>query len=178
MRPPRPEMSNTTPPPLNVPRKPAAPVRVAARLLSLGAVIGLASVVFRVLNQDTQLTYLRRTAGGVESGVPQSEIELVALVAFWGTIGLLVIVFLIQAILIGPLQRGKGWVRWVLLGLLVPNLLGLLLASAFLSDDTPGLQLTPLLLIAQVVLAVVAVLTMLLPAATRWFRQMRAESRG
>ena len=177
MRPPRPEMSNTTPAPVNVPRKPATPVRVSARLWLLSVVVGLGAMVFRVLNREDQLAYLRRTAGEVEGSVPQADVDTVALVAFWGTIGLLVIVFLVQAILIGPLQRGDGWTRWVYLGLLVPNLLGLVLASATLTDDFAGLQLTPLLLVAQMLLAVVALLAALLPASTRWFRDVRTERR-
>jgi hypothetical protein len=172
MRPPRPEMSNTTPAPVNLPRETVAPVRIAARLGFFSVVIGLAAMVYRVVNQDGQLAYLRRTAGGMEGTVGQSDVDTVALIAFWGTIGLLVIVFLVQAILIGPLKRGVGWARWVLLGLLVPNLAGVVLASAFLTDDS-GLQLTPLLLIAQVVLAVLAILAALLPASTRWFREER-----
>lgn len=141
MRPPRPEMSNTTPAPVNLPRETAAPVRIAARLGFFSVVIGLAAMVYRVVNQDGQLAYLRRTAGGVDGTVGQSDVETVALIAFWGTIGLLVIVFLVQAILIGPLKRGVGWTRWVLLALLVPNLAGVVLASAFLTDDS-GLQLS------------------------------------
>lgn len=173
MRPPRPEMSSTTPAPVKLPPNPPSTVRYAARLGLVGVVIGLVALVFSVVDRNGQLAHLRQTIGGVDSTLAQSDVDLVALSAFWGTLGLLAIVFLVQGLLIRPLQHGSGWARWVLLGLLAPDVVGLLLATAFLTDGSAGLQLVPLLLMAQLVLAVLAVLAALLPASSRWFRDER-----
>lgn len=173
MRPPRPEMSDTTPPPIPPTRTPAGSVRLAGRLWFGSVVVGLAAVVLRVLDREGPLSYLRRTAGELDAGLADADLETVALIAFWGTVGALLIVLLAEAVLIRPFLAGRGWTRWVLAVLLVLNLGSVLLASAFLTDDSGGLQLPFVLLVVQAVLAAAALLVALLPASSRWFREPR-----
>ncbi|THJ67857.1 hypothetical protein E8P82_03215 [Arthrobacter echini] len=173
MRPPRPEMSDTTPPPVLLTRSPTGTVRLAGWLWFSSVALGLAAVVLRVLDREGQLSYLQETAAEVDATIPAADLETVALIAFWGTVGALLIVFLSEAILVRPFRLGLGWTRWVLTVLLVVNLGATLLASAFLTDDSGTLQPTPVLLSVQALLAVAALILSFLPTSSRWFRDVR-----
>lgn len=165
-------MSDTTPAPIHVPRKPTTAVRAAGRFWSAAVLAGLAAVVVAILDREAQLRHVRETAADIAAATGGTDVEAVVQLAFWGTLGLLVIVFLVQAILTSALLRGVGWTRWVLLGFLALNLGALVPAAGFLTRDS--LTGTALLLPLQAVLAVVALICTFLPATTRWFREGRS----
>ncbi|MBG6217279.1 hypothetical protein IWX75_001734 [Arthrobacter sp. CAN_A6] len=176
MRPPRPEMSDPKPPPALAPREPNTEVRVSGRLWTASFLVGALALVVAFLDRTTHLDFLRETAGGLGTGLEPDEIDIVIGLAFWGTLGALLFVILVEMILVRPLLRGGGWARWALLGALVLQIGAALLATAFLAGSGTGFQPVPLLAIASAVLACAALVACLLPGATRWFRSGRLTS--
>ncbi|WP_140395053.1 hypothetical protein [Arthrobacter sedimenti] len=174
MRPTRPEMSNAVPPPIMREHTPPPLLRVAGGAELLGVVTGAVSLVFAFLDREARLDDLRETARSLDSQMEAARVDEVVLIALWGTMGAFALVLLVQALLVGPLLRGQGWARWALLGTVVLNAGAVLLVLAFLGNDSPGFQPAPHLAVAQLLLAVVALVLSLLPPASRWFRERRA----
>lgn len=176
MRPPRPEMSDPNPPPALAPREPNTEVRTSGKLWTASFLVGALALVVAFLDRTTHLSFLRETAGGLGTELEPDEIDVVIGLAFWGTLGALLVVILIEMILVRPLLKGGGWARWALLCALVLQVGAALLATAFLAGSDTGLQPVPWLVIAQAVLAGAALVACLLPGATRWFRAGRGAS--
>lgn len=165
-------MSNAVPPPIV--REQAAPrvVRASGGLWLLGAVAGVVALVFAFLDREAHLDTLRETAGSLDTEVDASAVDQVASVALWGTMGAFALVLLLEALLVRPLLRRRGWARWALLMMVVFNAGAVLLVLAFLGSDAEGFQPAPHLAVVQLVLAVLALLLCLLPAAARWYRKV------
>jgi hypothetical protein len=173
MRPTRPEMSNAVPPPIVRQHRPPPLLRVAGGLWLLGVGTGAVSLVFAFLDREAHLDDLRETALTLDSQLDAARVDEVVSIALWGTMGAFALVLLVEALLVEPLLRGQGWARWVLLGTVVLNAGAVLLVLAFLGNDSPGFQPVPHLAVAQLLLAVVALVLTLLPPAARWFRERR-----
>ncbi|MHA7281120.1 hypothetical protein ACX80H_15385 [Arthrobacter sp. MDT2-2] len=136
-------------------------------------VAGVVSLVFAFLDREAHLDDLRETAGTLDSQVDAAQVDEVVSIALWGTMGAFALVLLVGALLVGPLLRGRAWARWSLLGTVILNAGAVLLVLAFLGNGSPGFQPVPHLAMAQLLLAVVALVLSLLPPAARWFRERR-----
>lgn len=166
-------MSNAVPPPIL--REPSAPrtVRNAGRLWLLGVGAGVVSLVVALLDREAHRAALRETAANLDTRVDPADLDRVTAIALWGTLGGFALVLLVQALLVRPLLRGRGWARWALLATVVADAGAVVLVFAFLGGDSPGFQPAPALAAVHLILAVLALVVGLLPPASRWFRQVR-----
>ena len=144
-----------------------------AALWFMGGVAGVAALVFAYLDRDAHLARLGDTAAGIDAGADAARLDQVAAIAFWGTLALFAVVLVVGALLVRPLMRGHGGVRWALLVILALDVGAVLLVVAFLGEDSAGFQPTVHLAGAQLALAALAFLLCLLPPASRWFRDAR-----
>lgn len=176
-RPPRPTMSDSTPAPVRRLGPPTPTVRVARGLwltsLALGAIAGF----FVFLYRADQLERLRELVTDFDSSLDSETVDAVTLIVFWGGLGALALVLLLEAISLNILLRGHGGARWALIGMLVVHACTLVLAdSVLIAPDQAGLYLW-ILLLAQLVLASTGLVFSFLPGASRWFRAEREARR-
>ncbi|MDQ0734033.1 hypothetical protein [Arthrobacter agilis] len=170
MRPPRPEMSNATPPPITADREPPPLLRVAGGLWLASVAAGALALVIAFLDRETFLSGIQDTALSVDAGIAPEDAEMAATIAFWGSLGAFAVVLLLVVLFVRPLLRGRGWARWALLAVLLLDAGAVLLVQAFLSTDTAGFQPVPHLAVAQLALGVIALAVTLMPPISRWFR--------
>jgi len=168
--PPRPPLSDHTPAPIREILKPPPAVKRVRFLWILSFASGLIAGIFAFFARDEILEHVRGLINGLERGDDQQTVEALAVVVFWGTLGMLALVILIEAVLLGVLMRRHGKVRFVLLAMLLVNGAVTLLADAFLAapgDQELGIRV---LLVLQLVLAGAAVVASVLGGASQWFR--------
>ncbi|WP_247828486.1 hypothetical protein [Arthrobacter antioxidans] len=170
MRPPRPEMSNAVPPPALRVESPPPLVRSVGALWLMGVVVGGAALVTGYLDRDAHLAGLRETAAGIDGAADPARLDQVAAIALWGTLALFAVVLVVEGLLVRPLLRGVGGVRWVLLVMLALDAGAVLLVFALLGDGSAGFQPTVHLAGLQLAVAALAFLLGLLPPASRWIR--------
>jgi hypothetical protein len=163
-------MSNAVPPPNMVKQEPPRLLRIAGGLWLLGVAAGVAAIVLAVLDRENRLTDLQDTALTIDSQAAVEDAEQVALIAFWGTLGVFAAVLLITALLVPPLLRGRGWIRWTLATILVLDVGAVLLVQAFLESDAGAFPSVPQLAVLQLALAFIALVLTLLPPVSRWFK--------
>ncbi|HXF03061.1 MAG TPA: hypothetical protein VN601_08730 [Arthrobacter sp.] len=133
--------------------------------------------MFAFFARDAILEHVRGLINGLERGDDQETVEALAVVVFWGTLGLLALVILIEAALLVVLLRRHGKVRFVLLAMLFVHGVVTLIADAFLA--APGNQELGIrvLLVLQLALAGAAVIASVLHGASQWFRA-EGQARG
>ncbi|MEC5200155.1 uncharacterized membrane protein YhaH (DUF805 family) [Arthrobacter sp. PL16] len=178
MRPPRPAMSNAVPPPVLKEESPPPSVRRSGGLWLLAVGVGVVALVLAFLDREALLDTLAETAATIDSGADAARLDQVALIALWGTTGVFALVLLIEALLVRPLLRGRGWARWALLAMVVADAGAVLLVLAFLGDGSAGFQPAPHLAVVHLVLAVVALVLSLFPSASRWFKEHGRQARA
>lgn len=166
-------MSNAVPPPVITEQPPPPVIRRAGTSWLLSVIAGVVAIVFALLDRETHVGSVRETAGSIDTQVDAADLDQVASIAFWGTLGVFGLVLLLEALLVRPLLRGRGWARWPLLVVVVVNTGAVLLVIAFLGNESAGFRYVPHLATGQLILAVVALVLSLLPPASRWFRTMR-----
>jgi len=166
-------MSNAVPPPVTRAVAPPPLVRYVGALWLMAGVVGAVALVFAFLDRDTHLAGLRETAAGLDGTADAARLDQVAALAFWGTLAVFAVVLVLEALLVRPLLRGRGAVRWALLLVLLLDVGAVLLVSAFLGDDSAGFQPTPQLAGVQLAAATLAFVLGVLPPASRWFRDVR-----
>lgn len=167
--PPRPPLSDRTPAPIReIPTPPPAVKRVRFLWL-LSFASGVVAGIFAFFARDQILEHVRGLITGLERGEDQETVEALAVVVFWGALGMLALVILIEAVLLAVLMRRHGKVRFVLLGMLLVNGVVTLVADAFLAagDQEVGIRV---LLVIQLALAGAAVVASVLHGASQWFR--------
>ncbi len=133
--------------------------------------------MFAFFARDAILEHVRGLINGLERGDDQETVEALAVVVFWGTLGLLALVILIEAALLVVLLRRHGKVRFVLLAMLFVHGVVTLIADAFLAapgDQELGIRV---LLVLQLALAGAAVVASVLHGASQWFRA-EGQARG
>lgn len=169
-RPPRPDMSDSTPAPVRRLSPPTTAVRVARWLWLASLTLGVIAGFFVFLSRADQLERLRALVIGLDATLDSETLDAAALIVFWGALGVLALVFALEAIMLNVMLRGRGGARWALLCLLVFHAGALVLAdAALIAPDNTGLYLWILLLV-QLVLASAGLVFSLLPGPSRWFR--------
>jgi hypothetical protein len=168
--PPRPPLSDHTPAPIREILTPPPAVKRVRFLWILSFASGLIAGIFAFFARDSVLEHVRGLINGLERGDDQETVEALAVVVFWGTLGMLALVILIEAVLLVVLMRRHGKVRFVLLAMLLVHGVVTLVADAFLAapgDQELGIRV---LLVIQLVLAGAAVIASVLHGAGQWFR--------
>ena len=169
--PPRPGLSYSTPPP--IPVIPPAPRTVrAARMLwlfSFGA--GLAVLLGSFVARDSNLQRLRGVVAEIAAAGDSSSVSTTAEIVFWGSIGALLVVTLLEAAVLAAVLGRRTWARWTLVPLLASHLLLLFPASAFLVPGGAAGSYVVMLWSAGMVLAFTGLVLLFLPPAGAWLKR-------
>lgn len=172
--PPRPGLSYSAPAPIAVIPPAPGTIKHGRTLWLVSFLAGLGVLVGSFLTRDGHLERLR---GVVEQMAPGGDAEAVTTatgIVFWGSIGALLLVMLLEAVMLGVVMGRQGWARWALVPLLVGHALVMLVATAFLVPDGDGGSYVLLLWGAELLLAFVGLVMFFLPASNAWLKSSRA----
>ncbi|PJJ63488.1 hypothetical protein [Compostimonas suwonensis] len=171
-QPPRPEMSDLTPAPVQLPTSPDGVIRVS-RTLWLGSfVASLAAIAFVFLSRNTRIDRLEEFVSERAPDENASTVESVATVIMWASIAALGLFLIIQALLLHGITHRHGSVRWAMLVVLVGQIAATVVVDSFIATGDEGIYITAILLL-QIVLACAALITSFLPGSRHWFRPDR-----
>jgi hypothetical protein len=169
VKPPRPEMSDRTPPPATLSRTPTGPVKISRYLWLTSFVIGLAVLAFAFLARNDHIERLSTVIADVEPDRAAETLDTVALIVFWSSLGAIALVILIEALLERAVVRRHRWAQWAQLLVLVVHTGVVLLAGAFIALGNEGL-LIAVFLVVQLLLGGMALVVSVLPGSGAWFR--------
>ncbi|WP_207454535.1 hypothetical protein [Desertivibrio insolitus] len=169
-RPPRPEMSDTTPPPVKAPPKAPAAIATTRVLLLVSFVAGFVVIMFAFLSRNTRVEELRTFVTDFDADADSAAIDTTANVLFWATLGVLTAVIVIEALLLQAMMRRHGSGRWVLVFVVALHAAVALFANELLTLGEDGLVIA-IALVAQLLLAGAALLSAFMPGSWRWFRK-------
>lgn len=174
--PPKPDMSDSTPAPTRGPVPVSRTVKLAKLLWIVSFLSGLVVVVVTFMDRDIHLERLRALVTERDPSRNTETFEAVATIVFWGSLGGLLLVILIEAILLSIMMRRHSWARWALLMVLLLHAGVMVVASAFLiPPDDKGMYIL-LLLVTQTLLATAALIASLLPSSGVWFHPKQERS--
>lgn|GEM_PF-1119509 len=175
--PPRPGLSYAAPAPIAVvPPVPGA-VRLARALWLLSFVAGLTVLVGSFLSRDGHLERLRSVVDGMAPGGDAEAVSTASGIVFWGSVGALLLVILLEAALLGAVLARHNWARWALVPLLAVHAVATLLATAFLMPEGDSANYVMLLWGAQLLLTLVGLVLLFLPASNAWLKSRRTVRR-
>lgn len=163
-------MSDPTPPPLRRPVKPSGAIRAARTLWLASFAVGMLAVVSAFLAREAHVERLSAAAAEIDPGGDALTLEAVATIVFWGSLGALVLVVVVEAILLRVMMRRHGWARWVLLVVLLIHFGVVLLADASLVAPAAEGILARVLLLGQLLLAGAGLIVSAVPGSRWWFR--------
>jgi hypothetical protein len=147
-------------------------VTAARSLWVISFVVGFLAVGLAFLTRGTLMDELQDLIRGLMPDESDGTLERAATVAFWASLGGLVLVIIIEALLLRLLMIRRRGARWSLLLFLFVHAAIAVAADAFLSVGDVGMFVR-LLLAAQLLLAGIAAVLALLPGAGRWLRRGR-----
>ncbi|NMR31183.1 hypothetical protein [Crystallibacter degradans] len=153
-------------------------MKATRTLWLLSFLAGFVAIVFAYLSRDARLEWLRALAAELGPDQDSQTLDAVAALAHWGSLGVLVLIIVIEALLLRPMMRQRGWVRWVQLGVLLSHGGAAVLADAVLVAPGGGEDYLRLLLGVQLVLAAAALVISVLPGASNWFSGSRKRNAG
>ncbi|ADX74319.1 hypothetical protein Asphe3_32110 [Pseudarthrobacter phenanthrenivorans Sphe3] len=153
----------------------AAPrsITLARTLWLFSFVAGLAVLVGSFLTRDSHLERLRTV---VQDMAPDGDAEAVTTAAgivFWGSVGALLLVILLQAAMLGVVMGRQGWARWALVPLLAGQVLVMLVAATFLVPAGDGGSYVVMLWGLQTLLAFIGLVLFFVPASNAWLKSGR-----
>ena len=174
--PPRPGLSYSTPPP--IPVTPPVPriVRTARTLWVLSFAAGLAVLLGSYVARDSNLQRLRGVVAAMAAGSDTGSVDTATDIVFWGSLGALLLVTVLQASALAAALGRRNWARWVLLLLLAAHLPVLLLASAFLVPGGSEGSYVVMLWCAGLLLALAGLVLLFLPSAGAWLKRQSSHS--
>ncbi len=175
--PPRPGLSYAAPAPIAVVPPVPATVRLARTLWLLSFVAGVAVLVGSFLSRDGHLERLRTVVDGMAPGGDAEAVSTASGIVFWGSVGALLLVILLEAALLGAILARHGWARWALVPLLAAHAVVTLLATAFLMPEGESANYVMVLWGAQLLLALVGLVLLFLPASSAWLKSRRTVRR-
>ena len=167
-------MSDSRPAPVLQSAKPTRQVKWARTLWLVSFGAGSIALLFAFVSRDEQLSRLRELVTDLAPEQDAATLAALASLVFWGALGLVALVIVIEAIVVRVMMRGHGGARWALMIMLVVNAGVVLIADALvIAPGDEGLYLR-ICLIAQLALAGVGLVLSLVPGAGRWFRAEKA----
>lgn len=169
--PPRPAMSDSTPPPIRKPVERSGAITVSRFLWIASFVAGLMVVFFAFLSRNNQTERIQGVLRDLEPARAESTLESAANVVLWGSLGAVAVVLLVELILMFAMLKPRGWVRFVQIPMLAINVAVTLIAAGLIvGDDADGVYLA-VLLGAQLLLAVAASVASFMPGTRAWFHR-------
>lgn len=171
--PPRPGLSYSAPAPIAV--VPAAPrsVRNARTFWLLSFVAGSAVLVGSFLTRDSHLERLRTVVAQMAPDGDTEAVTIAAGVVFWGSLGAVLLVILLEAAMLGVVMGRQGWARWALLPLLAGHVIVLAVAAAFLVPEGDAGSYVALLWGLQLLMALIGLVLLFMPSANVWLKSGR-----
>jgi len=172
--PPRPGLSYSAPPP--IPATPSLPrtVRTARTFWVLSFLAGLAVLAGSFVARDSNLQRLRAVVEDMAARNGMASAGTAADVVFWGSLGALLLVTLLEAAALAAVLARRAWGRWALLPLLASHLPVLLLASVFLVPGGAAGSYVVMLWVAGLALGFGGLVLLFLPPTGAWLRQGRS----
>lgn len=168
--PPRPRMTDAAPAPVYLPPAPPGTVRASRSLWITSFVAGMVAVVFAFLSRTSQFERLQEMVTELRSDQDSETVDAVGAVVFWGSLGGLVLVLILEVLLLRGMMRGRRGVRGTQLLLLFIHAGVTVLAVSFIAaSDGSGIYIQILLLL-QLLLAGAAFVVSLFPGSGAWFR--------
>lgn len=171
--PPRPGFSSAPPAPILVIPETPRTVRLARTSWLLSFAAGLAVLIGTFLTRDSHLQRLRTVVDGMAPGGDAGALTTSTAIVFWGSLSAMLLMILLEAAALAAISAGKGWARWLLFPLLAVHIAVMMVAAAFLIPEGDAGSYVVLLWGAQVLLALVGLVTLFLPSAGRWFTSGR-----
>ncbi|WP_251045952.1 hypothetical protein [Arthrobacter sp. ISL-85] len=174
--PPRPGLSYSAPPP--IPLTPPVPrtVRTARMLWLFSFLAGLAVLLGSFVARDSNLQRLRGVVADMAAGNDAESVGTAVSIVFWGSIGALLLVTLLEAAVLAAVLGQRNWARWALALLLAAHLPVMVLASAFLVPGGAAGSYVVMLWGAGLILAFAGLVLLFLPSSAAWLK--RGRSRG
>jgi hypothetical protein len=171
-------MSDSTPAPVLEPVVPTRLVRASRTLWLTSFASGSIAILFAFVARDEQLGRLRDLLTGLAPDRDPDTLGALAVLVFWGTLGLLALVIVSEAVVVHVMMRRHGGARWALMFILFINAGAALVVDAFvIVPGDEGLYLR-ICLLAQLSLAGAGLVVSLLPGASAWFRSKRKLGRS
>lgn len=171
--PPRPGLSYTAPAPiLAVPPTPGS-IHAAWSFWLLSFVAGLAVLIGSFASRDSHLERLRSVVTQMAPGGDADAVGASAGIVFWGSLGALLLMLLLESAALAAVSARRGWARWPLVPLVASHVLVLVVAAAFLVPEGAAGSYVVMLWGAQVLTASVGLVLLFAPASNDW---LQAES--
>jgi hypothetical protein len=144
---------------------------MARTLWLLSFTAGLAVLLGSYVARDSNLQRLRGVVAEMAAGRDASSVGTTTEVVFWGSIGALLLVTLLEAAVLAAVLGRRVWARWTLVPLLASHLLLLFPVSAFLVPEGAAGSYVVMLWGIGLVLAFVGLVLLFLPSAGAWLKR-------
>ncbi|WP_314324527.1 hypothetical protein [Paenarthrobacter ilicis] len=155
--------------------KPPGPARISRTLWVAGFVAGVAVIVTGFLGRDA---HFERLKSMIATMVPDSDAKAVdgaTAVVFLGSLALLALVFVVEAVLVAVVFKRRTWARWALMPVLLLNAVVIVMTRDFVVAPGPDGLMATVLLAAQFVLAGAGLVLLFLPPTTAWLLSGRRQ---
>jgi hypothetical protein len=171
--PPRPGLSYTAPAPILVIPPTPRSISLARGLWLLSLVAGLAVVIGSFLTHTSNLERLRTVVDRMAPGGNADAVTTSTAIVFWGSLGALLLLILLQTAFLAAVSGRRGGARWVLIPLLAAQVVVMAVVTAFLVPEGDAGTYVVLLWGAQLLLGFAGLLALFMPSAGRWFKSGR-----
>ena len=171
--PPRPGLSYSTPAPIVVAPPTPRSIRAAGTLWVFSFVAGFAVLAGSFLTRDSHLERLRAVVDGMAPGGDADALTAASAIVFWGSMGAMLLVILLEAAALAIVNGRQGWVRWLMIPLLLVHVGAVLVAEAFLVPEGDGGSYVWLLWGIQMLMAFVGLVLLFMPASNAWLRSRK-----
>lgn len=139
-------------------------------------VAGLAVLIGSFLTRDSHLERLRTVVDQMSPGGGPDAVTTSATIVFWGSLGALLLVILLEAAALAIFSARRGWSRWLMIPLLAGQVVCMVVASAFLVPDGDAGRYVVMLWGAQLLLALLGLVAVFVPSAGGWLKAARIQS--
>lgn len=174
--PPRPGLSYAGPAPILI--TPPAPrsVRLGRSFWLFSFVAGGAVLVGSFVTRDSHLVRLRAVVDKMAPGGGAEAVTTSAAIVFWGSLGALLLVILLEAAALAIFSARQGWSRWLMIPLLAGHVMVMVVAAAFLVPNGAAGSYVVKLWGAELLLAFLGLVAVFMPSAGRWLKAGRIQS--
>jgi hypothetical protein len=148
-------------------------LKAARTLWLLSFIAGFAVLVGSFLTRDSHLERLRAVVDEMAPGGDADALTAASAIVFWGSMGAMLLVILLEAAAVAILNGRQGWIRWLMIPLLLAHVGAVLVAEAFLVPEGDAGSYVWMLWGAQIVMAFVGLVLLFVPASNAWLRSRK-----
>ncbi|SDX39907.1 hypothetical protein SAMN04487917_101112 [Arthrobacter sp. yr096] len=171
--PPRPGISLSVPPPITAVVKPPGPARLSRSLWVASFVAGIAVVVTGFLGRDSHFERLKGVIGGMVPDGDAQAVDGATAVVFLGSLTMLALVVVMEAVLLAVLFKRRTWARWALAPVVLLHAVVTVITADFVVAPGADGAMAIVLLAAQFILAAAGLILLFLPSTTTWLLSER-----